>query len=94
MHKISEFVDAFLVNGGQLYARSGYSQVLTGWHELKTKEKDEAIKLRCHQWTDYEIEGFLNDCSSKKDITQEISASEFFANIDRLKKKGGGGRGT
>lgn len=88
MHRLSEFVDAFLVRGGQIYVKCGFFQVLALWHELKPKEKDEAILLRSYEWTDDEIEDFLKDCSENADTTQELSAAEFFANIARLKKTG------
>ena len=88
MHNLSEFVETFLVRGEQIYVMRGFSQVLALWHELKPKEKDEAILLRSYKWTDDEIEAFLKDCSENADITQELSAAEWFANIARLKKTG------
>jgi hypothetical protein len=88
MHRLSEFVDAFLVRGGQIYVKRGFSQVLVPWHELKSKEKDEAILTRSCDWSDDQIEEFLKDCSENADITQERSAVEAFADIARLKKTG------
>ena len=88
MHSPSEFVDAFLVRGGQIYVKRGFSQVLVPWHELKSKEKDEAILTRSCEWSDDQIEEFLNDCSENTDITQELSAVEAFANMARLKQAG------
>jgi len=88
MHSLSEFIEAFLVKGEQIFAKRAFSQALAAWDDLKPQEKDEQIRIRSCQWTNEEIEEFLNNCSKDKNITSPTPAKEYFAELAKLKEAG------